>query len=78
MNQVHLIDADTKKLRTQQIEPLWSDEQNVLVADTGISAGEYVATTMLVYAPEGAVVDIITDYEAESLAGQPASGEPTP
>ena len=78
LNQVHLIDADTKKLRTQQIEPLWSDEQNVLVADTGISAGEYVATTMLVYAPEGAVVDIITDYEAESLAGQPASGEPTP
>ena len=33
---------------------------------------------MLVYAPEGAIVDIISELETESLAGQPATGSPTP
>ena len=78
LNQVHLIDAETKKLRSQKINPLWSDENHVIVRDTNIRPGDYVATTMLVYAPEGAVVDIISELETESLAGQPAAASPTP
>ena len=78
LNQVHLIDAETKKLRSQKIDPLWSDENYVIVGDTNIRIGDYVATTMLVYAPEGAVVEIISEIETESLAGQPATGSPTP
>lgn len=78
LNQVHLIDATTKKLSTRNIVPLWSDDKNVIVRDANIQAGDLVATTMLVYAPEGAVVDIISEVEAESLASQPAAGSPTP
>lgn len=78
LDQVHLIDADTKKLSTRKIDPLWSDDQNVIIRDANIRHGDFVATTMLVYAPEGAVVDIISEFETESLASQPASGSPTP
>ena len=78
LNQVHLIDAKTKKLSTRNINPLWSDDKYVIVRDTTIRPGDFVATTMLVYAPEGAVVDIISEVETESLASQPAAGSPTP
>jgi RND family efflux transporter MFP subunit len=78
LNQVHLIDAETKKLSTRNIDPLWSDDKYVIVRDTNIRPGDFVATTMLVYAPEGAVVDIISEVETESLASQPAAGSPTP
>lgn len=78
LNQVHLIDAETKKLSTRNINPLWSDDKYVIVRDTTIRPGDFVATTMLVYAPEGAIVDIISEVETESLASQPAAGSPTP
>lgn len=78
LNQVHLIDPKTNKLRTREIDPLWSDEEYVIVRDHNIQPGDYVATTMLVYAPEGAIVEIIPELEAEALAGQPAGGDPTP
>ena len=78
LNQIHLIDSKTNKLRTRTIDPLWSDEKYVIVRDTNIRAGDFIATTMLVYAPEGAVVEIIPDIETEALAGQPAGGDPTP
>ncbi|MGB1708015.1 MAG: hypothetical protein ACPHF4_09340, partial [Rubripirellula sp.] len=68
LNQIHLIDAETKKLSTRNIAPLWSDDKYVIVRDTTIRPGDLVATTMLVYAPEGAVVDIISEVESESLA----------
>ncbi|MAI31620.1 MAG: efflux transporter periplasmic adaptor subunit [Planctomycetaceae bacterium TMED240] len=78
LNQVHVIDSETKKLSTLNIDPLWSDDSYVIVRDTNIRPGDFVATTMLVYAPEGAIVDIISELETESLAGQPATGSPTP
>lgn len=78
LNQIHLIDAETKKLSTRNIAPLWSDDKYVIVRDTTIRPGDLVATTMLVYAPEGAVVDIISDVESESLASQPTTGSATP
>lgn len=78
LNQIHLIDAETKKLSTRNIAPLWSDDKYVIVRDTTIRPGDFVATTMLVYAPEGAVVDIISDVESESLASQPTTGSATP
>lgn len=78
LNQVHLIDPATNKLRTQKLNPIWSDENYMIVRDKNINSGDYVATTMLVYAPEGAVVEIISDLETESLAGHPSVGDPTP
>ncbi|MEM8670564.1 MAG: efflux RND transporter periplasmic adaptor subunit [Planctomycetota bacterium] len=78
LNQVHLIDPETNKLRTQKIDPLWADEDYMIVRDDRIRPGDYVATTMLVYAPEGAMVQIISDLETDALAGSPPVGDPTP
>ncbi|MEM6469380.1 MAG: efflux RND transporter periplasmic adaptor subunit [Planctomycetota bacterium] len=78
LDQVHLIDPNTKELRTRSIEPLWSDEKNVIVRSGDIRPGDLIATTMLVYAPEGSVVEIIPSIDAETLAGKPAEGDPTP
>lgn len=78
LNQVHLIDPGTNKLRTRKIDPLWSDENYMIVRDENIRPGDYVATTMLVYAPEGAVVEIISELETEALVGRLPVGDPTP
>jgi hypothetical protein len=45
------------------IQPVWSDEEYVIVRDPLIHDGALLATTQLVYAPEGAEVEIIPDDE---------------
>lgn len=74
LREVHLIDPDTKRLRTLSINPLWSDEELVIVRDSQIQPGDYVATTMLVYAPQDAEVDIIPAIDTSTLAGDPPPG----
>ncbi|MEM0927498.1 MAG: HlyD family efflux transporter periplasmic adaptor subunit, partial [Planctomycetota bacterium] len=78
LNQIHLIDPKTKELRTRSIDPLWSDEDHVIVRSSDIRPGDLIATTMLVYAPEGSIVEIIPSLDTEALVGQPAEGDPTP
>ncbi|EMI43736.1 efflux RND transporter periplasmic adaptor subunit [Rhodopirellula sp. SWK7] len=79
LDQVYLIDEDKLTLRSLTIDPLWSDSENVVVSGHSILDNELLATTMLVYAPEGSSVEIIPeDYPASSLAGEPPELEATP
>ncbi|TWU56837.1 Multidrug resistance protein MdtA precursor [Rubripirellula tenax] len=79
LDQVYLIDRDKLTLRSLTIDPLWSDADNVIVRDGSIQDGEMLATSMLVYAPEGSLVQIIPDDSAAvSLAGEPPELEATP
>ncbi len=79
LDQVHLIDEEKLTLRTLTIDPLWSDEDNVIIRNGAIREGELLATTMLVYAPEGSLVEIISDDDVSvSLAGEPPEMEAMP
>ena len=48
-------------IKSQRINIIWSDETQVVVRDPNISDGALLATTHLVYAPEGSEVEILPD-----------------
>lgn len=59
LDRIHLVDPKSLTLTSRRIVPLWSDEAHVLVRDPAIPDGMLVATTHLVYAPEGSKVEIL-------------------
>lgn len=71
LDRVHLVDPGTLTLSTRRIVPLWSDEEQVVVRDPSIPDGMLVATTHLVYAPEGSKVEILPDAATGSGTAVP-------
>ena len=63
LNQVFFVDREELTLSTKTIAPLWSEEDWVIVRDSTIGNGDWLATTNMVYAPEGAKVEIIPEIE---------------
>ncbi|MEO1981060.1 MAG: efflux RND transporter periplasmic adaptor subunit, partial [Fuerstiella sp.] len=63
-------------LMSLSIQQIWSDEEYVIVNDASLSDGVLLATTQLVYAPEGGKVEIIPDAETvDSVAAAEATEE---
>lgn len=76
LDQIHLVDEQTLTLKTLTIDPIWSDELHVVVRAPSIPEDFLLATTQLVYAPEGAQVEIIPDIDVDTpLAAVPASDQ---
>ena len=72
LDQVYLVDGSDKRLRRTTITPVWSDAENLIVPASTFRDGELLATTALVYAPEGTVVTILPDEDVtKNLAGEP-------
>ena len=61
LNKVFVVDKERLTLSQRTIDPLWSDEQHMIIRDPQIRHGDLLATTSLVYAPEGSPVEIIPD-----------------
>ncbi|TWT54915.1 Multidrug resistance protein MdtA precursor [Rubripirellula amarantea] len=79
LDMIYLIDGKERTLRSLSVDPLWTDSDNVVVPGGLLREGELLATTTLVYAPEGSVVEIIPDVDSgNAFAGEPAELEPTP
>ena len=75
LDQIFLVDKTELKLAERTISPVWSDEDFVIVQDPLIHDGALLATTQLVFAPDGAKVEIIPDIDsttAEAKATSPA------
>lgn len=64
LNHVYLIDKSKLTVMSKQIELVWSDERFVYVRDPEIADGTLLSTTDLVYAPDGAKVEIIPAAES--------------
>ena len=64
LDQITLVDSSQWVLRTKKIIPIWSDQEYVIVRDKSIQDGSLLATTQLVYVPDGAKVEIIPDSDA--------------
>lgn len=58
INRIYLIDRDEPAIRRTTINPVWSNSE-ILVVREGLQAGEWLATSRLPYAPDGAPVEII-------------------
>lgn len=61
LNQVFLVDRERLTLSQRTIQPIWSDDDYMIIRDPTIQHGDLLATTNLVYAPEGSPVEIIPD-----------------
>lgn len=69
VNRIYLVDrkGETPAIQRTQIEPLWSTADELVVRD-GLEAGQWLSTTRLPYAPDGAPVEIV---EAPAAAEAP-------
>jgi RND family efflux transporter MFP subunit len=79
VDQVFLVDKTELTLIAKTIIPIWSTEEHVIVRDPLIGDGALLSTTRLVYAPDGAKVEIIPDIEvSEATAKTNASSKAEP
>ena len=76
VNRIYLVDKLHPTIIRTTIEPLWSDEEILVVRD-GLEAGQWLSVTRLPYAPDGAPVEIVKPAgEAASIApGKPAPAD---
>ncbi len=58
VNTVYLVDHDEPAILRTKINPIWSTADTLVIAE-GLEAGQWLATTRLPYAPDGAPVEII-------------------
>lgn len=74
LDQVYFInedDAGELTLKNRKLEPVWSDEENLIIHDPSIKDGQKLARSRIVYAPDGAKVEIIPEIgEVELTASK--------
>ena len=75
LNRIHLIDRDALTIVKTDIQPIWSNTE-VLIVRNELSPGDWLATSRLPYAPNGAPVEIVTPPPAEQAVGP--TGEALP
>jgi RND family efflux transporter MFP subunit len=71
VNRVYLIDRGEMQIQRTDVDPVWSDAESLVVRD-GFNEGDWLATSRLSYAPNGAPVEIIeppTAADARLQAG---------
>jgi len=68
VNRIYLVDREPLAIRRTRIEPLWSTA-DVLVISEGLEPGQWLSTTRLPYAPDGAPVEIIEAPAAAEVPG---------
>ncbi len=65
LNRVFLIDTNDLTLYSRAIDPIWSDELRLVIRDPEIADGALLATTHLIYTPEGSKVEIIAELSGD-------------
>ncbi len=72
LDQVFLVDKDELTLANKTLAPIWSDEDFLICRDPDIENGHLLAMTRIVYAPDGAKIEIVAPVTAESADGEPS------
>lgn len=75
IDRVYLVDRDEEPVIVRQkIEPIWSTDREIVVRE-GLSEGQWLSTTRLPYAPDGAPVEILDSppEDAETEDGAPST-----
>ncbi len=77
LDRVFLIDTNDLTLHSHAIDPIWSDEERHIIRDPPNAHGAHLATTHLIYTPEGSKVEILAELSADpntALATGPGGG----
>jgi multidrug efflux pump subunit AcrA (membrane-fusion protein) len=71
LDHIILLDPNELTIESRRIETIWSDEECVIVRDPTIADGSLLATTHLIYAPDGSKVEILPDpnLPTQDMAG---------
>lgn len=77
LDRVNFVHREKLTLTSRRITPVWSDEEHIVVPADAVPTGHLVATTHLVYAPEGAKVEIIPETPAGGASSTNAVPEGT-
>lgn len=77
VNRIYLVDREPTAIRRQEISPIWSTS-DVLVVRDGLQAGQWLSTTRLPYAPDGAPVEIIQSPSAAETPVASPDGKAAP
>jgi hypothetical protein len=76
VNRIYLIDPAGPALRRTEIDPVWSTSEILVIRDS-LKPGDWVATSRLPYAPNGAPVEIIEPQVAAETPADPAIPKPS-
>ena len=81
LSTVVLIDPQELTLQSHTVKPVWADEEFLVIRDSSIANGTLIATTNLVYAPNGSKVEVLPDSEPSGSSdgvdeGGASSAEP--
>lgn len=68
VNRIYLIEKSGPAIERREIEPVWSTAE-VLVIRDGLDPGDWLATSRLPYAPDGAPVEIVEPQIAAETPG---------
>ena len=72
VGRIYLVDREDPAIVRTTIEPIWSTSEVLIVRD-GLEAGQWLSTTRLPYAPDGAPVEVIESISvatpAEEVSG---------
>lgn len=77
LDQIVLIDQQEQTLSSLTIDSIWTNAEHVIVRSSAIPPGKWLATTPMVYTPEGTKVEIIPDATPSASIADSASGDDT-
>ena len=77
LSYIYLVDPVSLTLNRREIEPIWSDRDQLILAHLSLSEGSLLATSKLVYAPNLSRVEILPSSENDAEAPT-SSGEAPP
>jgi len=75
LNRIFLIDRDDPKILRQDIVPIWSNTE-VIIVRNDLQPGDWLATSRLPYAPNEAPVEIVNPPPVEDAVGPTVKKQP--
>jgi RND family efflux transporter MFP subunit len=76
VNRIYLVDRQIPAIQRTNIEPVWSTADELVIKD-GLQPGQWLATTRLPYAPDGAPVEVVERPVAAEAPLQSAKSKPS-
>jgi len=76
VNRIYLVDRQNPAIQRTNIEPIWSTADELVIKE-GLQPGQWLATTRLPYAPDGAPVEVVERPVAAEAPLQSAKSKPS-
>jgi RND family efflux transporter MFP subunit len=75
LNRIFLIEKEDPKIIKTDITPIWSN-RDIIIVRNGLTPGDWLATSNLPYAPDGAPVEILPTPPSEEAVGPAGTEKP--